>query len=154
MSFYSADALPRAVTDLEGVLCAGGVLTSFGRGTAARLAIVLGAPPEVTEGPDDDEGAPVRDRPPAPPAGPNPDHRAPWPPPGRPEPPPVRGDHERGWEEGVDEIPDDEFPVRDDGATEPEHEAPEHPDAPRRTPSTRATPTRRRTTPTRPDPPS
>ena len=52
MSFYSADALPRAVTDLEGVLCAGGVLTLFGRGTAARLAIVLGTPPPVVEVPD------------------------------------------------------------------------------------------------------
>lgn len=55
MSFYSADALPRAITDLEGVLCAGGVMTLFGRGTAARLAIVLGAPPPVVEVPDGEE---------------------------------------------------------------------------------------------------
>lgn len=47
MSFFSADAHPRALTDLEGVLCARGQLSVFGRGTTARLSIVLGAPPIV-----------------------------------------------------------------------------------------------------------
>ena len=47
---------------LDGVLCAGGVLTSSG-GHGARLAIVLGAPPEVAErADDDDESAPVARR--------------------------------------------------------------------------------------------
>jgi hypothetical protein len=135
MSFYSADALPRAVTDLEGVLCAGGVLTLFGRGTAARLAIVLGTPPPEIggpddEGPDDEAVSPhVRDderdlTAVGPPAG-TPhrpaDQRVPGPPPPD-EPGPV-------WDEGVDEIPDDEFPVRDDGpvAAAPE-ETPDEPE--------------------------
>lgn len=152
MSFYSADALPRAVTDLEGVLCAGGVLTLFGRGTAARLAIVLGTPP-VPEVPDDeppvvpDDGSraavPSASAPlPTPPGA----ERAPR---GGPSPPAalqVPGDHASGadgadrgdWDEGIDEIPDDELPVRDDGAPPPDDEAleqpdpepPEHPDAP------------------------
>ncbi|MDT7745649.1 MAG: hypothetical protein QOE59_4727 [Actinomycetota bacterium] len=125
MSFYSADALPRAVTDLEGVLCAGGVMTLFGRGTAARLAIVLGAPP------------PVPDEPAAPePASPPTDHQAPGGPrqPGRA--PQVPVDHRDGWDEGIDEIPDDELPVRDDGAdpgrpVEPD-EAPTTPSQPER----------------------
>ena len=45
LSFYSADARPRAVGDLEGLLCAGGQVTLFGRGTSARLTVVLGPPP-------------------------------------------------------------------------------------------------------------
>jgi hypothetical protein len=127
MSFYSADALPRAVTDLEGVLCAGGGLTLFGRGTAARLAIVLGAPPSVPEVPDDDEAVPVPDDEAAPPSEPARDQRdlvvvdESSREPGRPD---GRGE----WEEGVDEIPDDELPVRDDGAPAPDDEAPEPPD--------------------------
>lgn len=144
MSFYSADALPRAITDLEGVLCAGGVMTLFGRGSAARIAIVLGAPPAVIEVPDDDEGpdggggldggggpddggsVPAQD-------GSSRDHRdlivpdAPATEPRRPDDqqastgvaeapadPPTPDDHQVDWDEGVDEIPDDEFPTRDD----------------------------------------
>jgi hypothetical protein len=59
LSFYSADAHPHAVTDLEGVLCARGQLSVFGRGATARLSIVLGdpPPPPPEEGPEDDEGA-------------------------------------------------------------------------------------------------
>ena len=140
MSFYSADALPRAVTDLEGVLCAGGVLTLFGRGTAARLTIVLGAPPapdvEAVTVPDA-EGAPVHEAAPAPMAAPLGGHPAPG---GTPEPgraPQVPDDHGSGWHEGVDEIPDDEFPVRDEDrwpdAEQPGHpERPEHPEEPDR----------------------
>jgi hypothetical protein len=120
MSFYSADALPRAVTDLEGALCAGGVLTLFGRGTAARLAIVLGSPPPVVEV-HDAEAVPVPDVEPVPdddaePAVPSRDHRAPG---GLRQPgraPQVPVDHGDGWDEGIDWIPDDELPVRDDGA--------------------------------------
>jgi hypothetical protein len=119
MSFYSADALPRAVTDLEGVLCAGGVMTLFGRGTAARLAIVLGAPPpligvapdEATE-PADREAVPVPDAEALP--IPEVEHagarRAPR---VVPAPAPLLDGH-GSWDEGVDEIPDDELPVRDD----------------------------------------
>lgn len=107
MSFYSADALPRAITDLEGVLCAGGGMSLFGRGTAARLTIVLGAPPpppeEPPEEPPDDEPEPVPVEP------------TPVPEPETAEPP------TRSWEEGLDEIYDDDLPVRDDGApTTPE----------------------------------
>jgi hypothetical protein len=134
MSFYSADALPRAVTDLEGVLCAGGVLTLFGRGTAARLAIVVGAPPEIDvpddERPDvepvpvDDEAASTATLPDLPS-----DHRAPG---GLRTPgpaPQVPADHHDTWEEGVDEIPDDEFPVRDEDRWQhPEHPDPEAPE--------------------------
>ncbi len=144
MSFYSADALPRAVTDLEGVLCAGGVLTLFGRGTAARLAIVLGAPPAVVEVPDelpDVEPVPVPDveavpvvppaaGPPDPPDPPD-DQRAPGGhrPPARA--PQVPGDHDGGWDEGVDEIPDDELPVRTEDEPAVEHPRdPEHPGEP------------------------
>lgn len=131
MSFYSADALPRAITDLEGVLCAGGVLTLFGRGTAARLAIVLGAPPPVLEVPDeeasdratehaDGETVPVGDdvATAPPPSDPAHDQQAL----GRlrhpVRPPQVPDDHGDGadWHDGIDEIPDDELPVRDDGA--------------------------------------
>ncbi|MDL5154485.1 hypothetical protein [Actinomycetospora termitidis] len=100
MSFYSADALPRAITDLEGVLCAGGEMSLFGRGTAARLTIVLGALPPEPEDLPDDEPVPVE------PAPPVPDEPA--------APPTVLAD-QRTWEEGVDEIPDDDLPVRDDG---------------------------------------
>jgi hypothetical protein len=125
MSFYSADALPRAVTDLEGVLCAGGVLTLFGRGTAARLAIVLGAPPPLIEVADeapehaDSEGVPVPDAeavpvPDAGPAVPSRDRQAPGGASRPGEALQVPNDHGGGWEEGVDEIPDDEFPVRDE----------------------------------------
>jgi hypothetical protein len=134
MSFYSADALPRAVTDLEGVLCAGGVLTLFGRGTAARLAIVLGTAPTVPDveavpGPDDEPG-PVPDAPAAPgPATPPSDHRAPGGlrRPGRP--PQVPVDHRGGWDEGIDEIPDDELPVRVEDEP-PAVEDPEDPEDP------------------------
>jgi hypothetical protein len=130
MSFYSADALPRAVTDLEGVLCAGGVLTLFGRGTAARLAIVLGAPPPEIEVPDDatehadGEAVPA----PLPAAAPRRDERAPGGVPAAPTAPQVPADHGEGWDEGIDEIPDDELPVRDDGAPSPEPDPLEHPD--------------------------
>jgi hypothetical protein len=139
MSFYSADALPRAVTDLEGVLCAGGVMTLFGRGTAARLAIVLGAPPPLIEvSPDDADEAPVLI--PDAEAVPVPEveyagaGRAPR---EAPTPTPLL-DGDGGWDEGVDEIPDDELPVRDDHeppAVEPhDHPAPpvetDAPDAP------------------------
>ncbi len=144
MSFYSADALPRAITDLEGVLCAGGVLTLFGRGTAARLAIVLGAPPpeievppeiEIPPGievPDDVErpdGLEVPDdEQAAPPPEPLRDHRDP-PVVDQPAGEPRRPDDQAAdWDEGIDEIPDDDLPVRDDGAADPEHEAPGHPD--------------------------
>lgn len=62
LSFYSADAHPHAVTDLEGVLCARGQLSVFGRGATARLSVVLGDPPPPPPGEDgpgeegDDEG--------------------------------------------------------------------------------------------------
>ncbi|NMO92208.1 hypothetical protein [Actinomycetospora sp. TBRC 11914] len=142
MSFYSADALPRAVTDLEGVLCAGGVLTLFGRGTAARLAIVLGTPPPEIEVPDDeavptpdDEAVPAtgpahdeRDAvavggPSGSPPGPG-EHRAARGVPAPDAAPQVPAEHGADWDEGVDEIPDDEFPVRDDG---PPAAAPDEP---------------------------
>ena len=54
MSFFSADAQPRALTDLEGVLCARGQISWFGRGSAARLGIVLGAEPAPDEPADPD----------------------------------------------------------------------------------------------------
>ncbi|MEJ2869540.1 hypothetical protein WCD74_17320 [Actinomycetospora sp. OC33-EN08] len=113
MSFYSADALPRAITDLEGVLCAGGEMSLFGRGTAARLTIVLGAPPPEPEDLPDDEPVPVE------PAPSVPDEPVPVEPapsvPDEPPPPPTVLVDQRTWEEGVDEIPDDDLPVRDDG---------------------------------------
>ena len=68
LSFYSADAHPRAVTDLEGVLCAQGQVLRFGRGSTARLGITLGtaATPEADpehaddpEHPDDPEPDPL-----------------------------------------------------------------------------------------------
>lgn len=119
MSFYSADALPRAVTDLEGVLCAGGGMSLFGRGTAARLTIVLGSPPPEPEEPEE-PGEPEEgeDEPAAAEPGPQPPDAPP-----RPTPP------VRTWEEGVDEIYDDDLPVRDDGpppdASEPPPPTPE-----------------------------
>ena len=115
MSFYSADALPRAITDLEGVLCAGGGMSLFGRGTAARLTIVLGSPPpppESEEEPADEDEAPAPDDEPVPVV------RAPSAPDPTPEP--------RTWEEGVDEIYDDDLPVRDDGPPPDTEPAPTH----------------------------
>lgn len=112
MSFYSADALPRAITDLEGVLCAGGVMTLFGRGSAARLAIVLGAPPLCIVVPDDEP--PDEEAVPVPVTGTVRDQRVPGGLPAAGGAPPVAVDHEVGWDEGVDEIPDDELPVRDE----------------------------------------
>jgi hypothetical protein len=129
MSFYSADALPRAVTDLEGVLCAGGVMTLFGRGSAARLAIVLGAPPPVIEDPPDvvtehadgAEGVPVPDveAVPVAPAEPSHGQRGPGVVPTAVRESRMLDDPASSWDEGVDEIPDDELPVRDEGS-EPE----------------------------------
>lgn len=55
MSFYSADAHPRALSDLEGVLCARGQVVVFGRGTTARLSVVLGMPPAPPEEEPDEE---------------------------------------------------------------------------------------------------
>ena len=52
LSFYSADAHARALSDLEGVLCAPGRISLFGRGGAARLAISVGSPPADPEVPD------------------------------------------------------------------------------------------------------
>ena len=101
MSFYSADALPRAISDLEGVLCAGGTMSFFGRGSAARLTLVLGAPPPPPEETEDPDEAP----PEAPEPAPRSEPEAPVPP-----PPP------RVWEEGIDELPDDDLPARDEGA--------------------------------------
>jgi len=53
LSFYSADARPRSVGDLEGLLCAGGSVTLFGRGTSARLTVPLGTPPASDPEPAD-----------------------------------------------------------------------------------------------------
>ncbi|MCD2193566.1 hypothetical protein LQ327_09240 [Actinomycetospora endophytica] len=150
MSFYSADALPRAITDLEGVLCAGGVMTLFGRGTAARLAIVLGAPPLLIEVPDDevpDDEVPDDEAPVPVPDEPIRDQQdlvaagglaaEPWRPDDQQasvavqEPagdPPGTGDHGREWDEGVDEIPADEFPTRDEDPRPPDGAPPD--DAP------------------------
>ncbi|ASU77202.1 hypothetical protein CDG81_01475 [Actinopolyspora erythraea] len=41
LSFFSAEARPARVADLAGLLCGHGELTGFGRGTAARLSVVL-----------------------------------------------------------------------------------------------------------------
>jgi hypothetical protein len=41
MSFYSAEARPPKTADLAGVLCGPGQAVSFGRGSAARLSIVV-----------------------------------------------------------------------------------------------------------------
>ncbi|MDD7920854.1 hypothetical protein [Actinomycetospora callitridis] len=46
LSFWSADARPRALGDLEGLLCGPGRAELFGRGSLARLIVVLGPPPE------------------------------------------------------------------------------------------------------------
>ena len=54
MSFFSADARPRVLTDLEGVLCARGQISWFGRGSAARLGIVLGSDGPTADGPTAD----------------------------------------------------------------------------------------------------
>ncbi|GAA4911201.1 hypothetical protein EV188_10364 [Actinomycetospora succinea] len=57
LSFWSADALPRALTDLEGLLCGPGRAEIFGRGSAARLTVVLGPEPEPEpEEEDEDDG--------------------------------------------------------------------------------------------------
>jgi hypothetical protein len=56
LSFWSADARPRGLDDLEGLLCGPGYAELFGRGSAARLVIVLGAEPEPEEDePEEDE---------------------------------------------------------------------------------------------------
>lgn len=52
LSFWSADAHPRALRDLEGLLCGPGRAELFGRGSAARLTIVLGPPPEPEPEPE------------------------------------------------------------------------------------------------------
>ena len=110
MSFYSADTLPRAISDLEGVLCAGGTMSFFGRGAAARLTLVLGTPPpppeETDEAPDEEVPEEIPDEPPPPDPAP-------------PPPPP------RVWEEGIDELPDDDLPARDEGS--PLHDEPAPP---------------------------
>ncbi|GLZ49265.1 hypothetical protein Acsp06_54500 [Actinomycetospora sp. NBRC 106375] len=49
LSFWSADARPRGLGDLEGLLCGPGRAELFGRGRAARLTIVLGPPPPEPE---------------------------------------------------------------------------------------------------------
>ena len=53
LSFWSADARPRALGDLEGLLCGPGRAELFGRGSLARLIVVLGPPPEPE--PEEDE---------------------------------------------------------------------------------------------------
>lgn len=73
LSFWSADALPRAVGDLEGLLCTTAGVSLFGRGRSARLSVLLGARPESEPGdepPAEDE--PPADGGPAPPSGPGP----------------------------------------------------------------------------------
>jgi hypothetical protein len=59
LSFWSADARPRALHDLEGLLCGPGRIELFGRGSAARLVVALGPPP-VREADEEgeDEGDP------------------------------------------------------------------------------------------------
>ncbi|QGK68412.1 hypothetical protein GIY23_01530 [Allosaccharopolyspora coralli] len=42
LSFYSAEAQPPRIADLAGLLCAQGQAVGFGRGTAARLSVVVG----------------------------------------------------------------------------------------------------------------
>ncbi|SFD87931.1 hypothetical protein SAMN04487819_104316 [Actinopolyspora alba] len=41
LSFFSAEARPARIADLAGLLCGHGQVTGFGRGTAARLSVVL-----------------------------------------------------------------------------------------------------------------
>ncbi|WP_026449336.1 hypothetical protein [Actinopolyspora mortivallis] len=41
LSFFSAEARPARVADLAGLLCGPGRVTTFGRGTAARLSVVV-----------------------------------------------------------------------------------------------------------------
>ncbi|HSK61734.1 MAG TPA: hypothetical protein VK935_22045 [Actinomycetospora sp.] len=56
LSFWSADARPRGLDDLEGLLCGPGHAELFGRGSAARLVVVLGPEPEPEEDePEEDE---------------------------------------------------------------------------------------------------
>ncbi|HWN28675.1 MAG TPA: hypothetical protein VNP37_17040 [Actinomycetospora sp.] len=55
LSFWSADARPRGLDDLEGLLCGPGYAELFGRGSAARLVIVLGAEPEEEPEVEEDE---------------------------------------------------------------------------------------------------
>ena len=55
LSFWSADARPRALGDLEGLLCGPGRAELFGRGSLARLIVVLGPPPEPEPEEDEDE---------------------------------------------------------------------------------------------------
>ena len=57
LSFWSADARPRGLDDLEGLLCGPGYAELFGRGSAARLVIVLGAEPEPEDEEPDDEAS-------------------------------------------------------------------------------------------------
>jgi hypothetical protein len=57
LSFWSADARPRALGDLEGLLCGPGRAEIFGRGSAARLTIVLGPEPEPEPLPEEDGDA-------------------------------------------------------------------------------------------------
>ncbi|WP_433785196.1 hypothetical protein ACQPX6_02540 [Actinomycetospora sp. CA-101289] len=64
LSFWSADARPRGLDDLEGLLCGPGYAELFGRGSAARLVIVLGAEPEPEpEGELESEEESVEDEP-------------------------------------------------------------------------------------------
>ncbi|MEJ2886455.1 hypothetical protein [Actinomycetospora aeridis] len=81
LSFYSADARPRALTDLEGLLCGPGRAEIFGRGSAARLKIVLGPEPEPEDDEEDDEdgGEDVADAPPDDTPGPAPEIHDPEP---------------------------------------------------------------------------
>jgi hypothetical protein len=44
LSFYSADAREPCVADLAGLLCGPGQAVSFGRGTAARVSVVVAEP--------------------------------------------------------------------------------------------------------------
>jgi hypothetical protein len=54
LSFWSADARPRGLDDLEGLLCGPGHAELFGRGSAARLVVVLGPEPEPEPEPEDE----------------------------------------------------------------------------------------------------
>ena len=59
LSFWSADARPRALGDLEGLLCGPGRAELFGRGSLARLIVVLGPPPEPEPEQDDEDTTPT-----------------------------------------------------------------------------------------------